>query len=263
VTCLSRSYQLEGVGCPASISFKTYFDTDEVRACCKIIYAHASSFDTYSNLLADVSQHSHEIGLANLPYTRRGRKAAAQREKDRTGKDTSSPDISATAATLNTGVNTIAGTNGNAVAGPSSTGQSSNAFGSAVSMLAPLPGQAAYSHPPPHTYPYAPAPQPFAPLHAHSMSHDRWENMATLFNSVREHARGFEYPSVSVAALETVLIRLYLESPVGLGTPPAMMQNGTVHQRPPVVQTQVQNVQQARPSDSNAPDGGSGMEEGT
>jgi hypothetical protein len=212
--------------------------------------------------LADVSQHSHEIGLANLPYTRRGRKAAAQREKDRTGKDSSSPeDPPATA-----GVNPIAGANGNAVAGPSSAGQPSNAFGSAVSMLAPLPGQAAYPHPPPQTYAYAPAPQPFAPLNAHPpMSHDRWENMATLFNSVREHARGFEYPSVSVAALETVLIRLYLESPVGLGTPPVIMQNGTVHHRPPPLQTQVQNVQQTRPSDSNAPDGatGSGMEEGT
>ena len=43
--------------------------------------------------------------------------------------------------------------------------------------------------------------------------------MSTLFHTVREHARSFEYPQVSVAALETVLIRLYLESPMGVGTP--------------------------------------------
>jgi len=40
-----------------------------------------------------------------------------------------------------------------------------------------------------------------------------------LFASIRQHARGFEYPGSSVAALESVLIRLYLESPLtgGLG----------------------------------------------
>jgi len=68
--------------------------------------------------------------------------------------------------------------------------------------------------------------------------------MSTLFHSIREHARGFEYPNVSVAALETVLIRLYLESPVGLGTQPsiaAIMQNGNLGQPqpPPQVQAQV------------------------
>ena len=95
------------------------------------------------------------------------------------------------------------------------------------------------------------------------MSHDRWENMATLFNSVREHARGYEYPSVSVAALETVLIRLYLESPVGLGAQPAIMQSGVVHQRPLPVSAQLQNTQQDRRAGSSATDGaGPAMEEG-
>ena len=41
--------------------------------------------------------------------------------------------------------------------------------------------------------------------------------MATLFHSIRDHARTYEYPAVSVAALETILIRLYLESPVNVG----------------------------------------------
>jgi len=59
--------QLEGVGCPASISFKTYHGTDEIRA-------------SYN------PQHSHEIGDANLPFTRRGRRAivaAGQQAKKR------------------------------------------------------------------------------------------------------------------------------------------------------------------------------------
>jgi hypothetical protein len=163
---------------------------------------------------------------------------------------------------MSTDVNPMTSTNGNTVAGPSSVGQLNNTLGSAVSMLAPLPGQGPYPHPPPQTYSYAPAPQPFAPLPAHPpMSHDRWENMATLFNSIREHARAFEYPSVSVAALETVLIRLYLESPVGLGTQPMIMQNGTAQPRPPPIPTQVQN---ARPGDSSAPDSsGAGMAAGS
>lgn len=235
------SRKLEGIGCPASISFKTYYDTDEVRACY-------------------VSQHSHEIGLANLPFTRRGRKAAAQRDKDRTGKDASSAEDTTAAISTDMG-----STNGNAVAGPSSAGPPSNTFGSAVSMLAPLPGQEPYPHHPPQTYGYVPPSQPFTPLPTQPpMSPDRWENMATLFNSIREHARGFEYPSVSVAALETVLIRLYLESPVGLGAQPMVMQNNAAQPRPPPVPTQAQNVQPARPHDGSAPEGGSGsgMEEG-
>jgi hypothetical protein len=53
--------------------------------------------------------------------------------------------------------------------------------------------------------------------------------MSTLFQTVREHARSFEYPAASVAALETVLIRLYLESPMGLSpqqTMGSLIQNG-------------------------------------
>lgn len=41
--------------------------------------------------------------------------------------------------------------------------------------------------------------------------------MATLFHSIRDTARAFEYPAVSVAALETILVRLYLETPMNLG----------------------------------------------
>lgn len=41
--------------------------------------------------------------------------------------------------------------------------------------------------------------------------------MSVLFQSIREHARGFEFPNASVVALEGVLIRLYLESPMAGG----------------------------------------------
>jgi hypothetical protein len=48
-----------------------------------------------------------------------------------------------------------------------------------------------------------------------SGSHERWERLEVLFQSVRNNARGgYEYPGPSVAALESVLIRLYLESPM-------------------------------------------------
>ncbi|GLB35942.1 hypothetical protein LshimejAT787_0302300 [Lyophyllum shimeji] len=190
------SRKIEGTGCPASISYKTYFDTDQVRACY-------------------ISQHSHPIGPANLPFTRKGRKAAAaQRGKDLTQTNPPTQSINPTPAVTN------------AIAGPSTAPpqQPNNVFASSVSMIAPLPPQPAYQQPAPQPYAYAQVPQQFPPPAAvsSSVSHDRWENMATLFNSIRQHARGYEYPSASVAALETVLIRLYLESPVGIGTQPNM-----------------------------------------
>ena len=69
-------------------------------------------------------------------------------------------------------------------------------------MIAPLP-------------PPAPAPLPV------NLAQDRWDRMGILFQSIRDHARSFEYPGPSVVALESVLIRLYLESPIsgGMGLP--------------------------------------------
>jgi hypothetical protein len=208
-----------------------------------------------------MSQHSHEIGPANLPFTRRGRKAAVQREKDRSQKESSSADPSTPTPAI--------GAATNAVAGPSSGIQSGNMFASAVSMLAPLPGQPHYQQqPPPPVYGYPPVPQSYGPPQVHP-THDRWQNMATLFHSVRENARGFEYPAVSVAALESILIRLYLESPpVGPGTIPTMatiMQNGLPQTRPPPPPVQVSHGSQQPngPTSSAGTDGvnGAGTEE--
>ncbi|KAJ7631182.1 hypothetical protein FB45DRAFT_917749 [Roridomyces roridus] len=188
------SRKIEGEGCSASISFKTYYDTEEVRACY-------------------VSQHSHETGLANLPFTRRGRKAAAQQEKE-TGSSRKQAKVNHGASPGGSGAAAAAvipDTAPQDVTGNQATEQQQM---NAISMLAPLPPQPVYNQQPHYpNVPYAPPVVPAAPS-ASSLSHDRWENMATLFETARGHARTFEFPMASVAALESILIRLYLESPV-------------------------------------------------
>lgn len=166
----------------------------------------------------DISQHSHEIGPANLPFTRRGRKAAVQQEKEKSRKQ---PKVSHGSSPSSASQNAAASTSTN-------TNQTPEQFSTAISMLAPLPGQTMYPQQP--TVPQYTYTQPAAPPAAVSLSHDRWENMATLFEAVRGHARTFEYPTASVAALETVLIRLYLESPVvTMGSQQPVLANGTAH----------------------------------
>jgi len=65
--------------------------------------------------------------------------------------------------------------------------------------------------------------------------------MSVLFNSIRTHAGAYEYPGPSVVALESVLIRLYLESPVGgvAGAPgipmPLPVLNGQVQVQMPLL----------------------------
>lgn len=218
-------------------------------------YSRCSSLTSWKPV--DVSQHSHEIGLANLPFTRRGRKAAVQQEKERSRK---SQKLDGT----DVGGSASMGSTSNAIAGPSGI-QPSNQFSTAVSMLAPLPAPSMFSQPS-TSHPYGPQPSyPYtAPPNGGQFSHDRWENMSTLFSAVREHARGFEYPTASVAALETVLIRLYLESPVGMGPQPSLgnvMQNGMLAQPGPQAQGHVSNG----PANGSAPNGtgvdGSGDDE--
>ncbi|KAF8640899.1 hypothetical protein AX17_000547 [Amanita inopinata Kibby_2008] len=211
------SRKLEGIGCPASISYKTYFDTEQVRACY-------------------LSQHSHPTGPANLPFTRRGRKAAAVQEKERSRhrpahlpNDDSqasvppAPPAAESASVTATNHDIPPSTNMQSPQSSSApTASTSNAYTSSVSMIAPLPAHNAYQQPPSHPYVYPTTVSAHSYIPTQSMSHERWENMATLFHSIRENARAFEYPSVSVAALETVLIRLYLESPMTFTPQPTM-----------------------------------------
>ncbi|KAG8904361.1 hypothetical protein FRB99_001862 [Tulasnella sp. 403] len=67
------SRKLEGIGCPASISYKTYFDSDTVRA-------------SYN------SNHSHPTGIENYPFTRRGRKQMASERGSHGGRKKSKPN---------------------------------------------------------------------------------------------------------------------------------------------------------------------------
>jgi hypothetical protein len=46
------------------------------------------------------------------------------------------------------------------------------------------------------------------------MERERWDRMDVLYQSIRNNARQFEYPAASVAALESVLVRMYFESPI-------------------------------------------------
>ncbi|KAH8835456.1 hypothetical protein DL96DRAFT_1574288 [Flagelloscypha sp. PMI_526] len=175
------SRKLEGTGCPASISYKTYFDKDEVRAC-------------YN------SQHSHEVGLPNLPYTRRGRKQAATQSK---GKGHH--------------IKFVNDTNGSSSSAAGSTaGQS--VFPAPISQPSPTPSSFPSFSPFHSQNTFNPPPPPLAG------NHERWENMQSLFNHIRDNARTIDYPAPSVAALETVLIRLYLESPVTMAAPAQPME---------------------------------------
>jgi hypothetical protein len=200
-----------------------------------------------SHFKQDISQHSHEVGVANLPYTRRGRKAAVQHEKDRGGKSVVASDAEHQAMTSSLSVG----------AQPQSN-HSVSSYSSAVSMLAPLPQAFPQPQTAPQPYNYQAGPH-YAPVHsASSLPHERWDNMATLFQTIREHARVFEYPPASVAALETIVIRLYLESPMGVTQSMAPMnQNGIRGPPPPQnhMPTQTPNLQSNMNGSIN--DGGS------
>jgi len=84
--------------------------------------------------------------------------------------------------------------------------------------------------------------------------------MSVLYESIRTHARTYEYPGPSVVALESVLIRLYLESPVGGGPPlpgmpmsmPGPPTNGQVQMQAP---PPPQNGNMAGSADAALPNG--------
>jgi hypothetical protein len=88
---------------------------------------------------------------------------------------------------------------------------------------------------------------PVVPLQGPPSQQELWDRLSILFNSIREHARAYDYPMPTVVALESVLIRLYLESPMGVVPGPsfgvlgANMQGGVMalqHQQQPQPQQQ-------------------------
>ncbi|KAG2120652.1 uncharacterized protein F5147DRAFT_600785 [Suillus discolor] len=171
------SRKLDGQGCLASISYKTYYDTDEVRVCY-------------------IAEHSHPIGLANLPFTRRGRRQTVLAEKEESKRALQAASTA-----------------------PAATQQESSSTSSQTQVqnypsnppLAHLPHPfSAFPGPPAIGYPHIGPPQ------GSPSQQELWDRMSILFNSIREHARAFDYPGPTVVALESVLIRLYLESPMGV-----------------------------------------------
>lgn len=203
----------------------------------------------------DNDKHSHEIGEANLLFTRRGRKAAQEKGKlssfranpiingSSQATTTSPTTVVATTATTTNPASAVtsslhngngATTHHNAIAGPSSVPHDPNISPALQHPHHPLPGIS-----PHHTHGSLssaaisilaplPPPAPTAPQPADA-SQERWDRMGVLFASIRQHARGFEYPGPSVAALESVLIRLYLESPLGGGMGPGGLSGPSIH----------------------------------
>ena len=165
-----------------------------------------------------------------MPFTRRGRKARALEDKERRNRTANESDdhTQTPAPQPPPAIAETSTTNQNVTPQPAAQSQppttpgpsTSPSFASATS----LPARTAYQQSPSNAYAYPTtmAPQSYVP--PQNLSHDRWENMTTMFHSVRENARTHEYPSVSIAALESVLIRMYLESPItyapqhGMGT---------------------------------------------
>lgn len=226
--------QLEGQGCPASISYKTYYDSDEVRACCECSLVHL--FPACLPVCADIAEHSHEIGLANLPFTKRGRRAQAEEAQQgrtrssRAGGEDDSSDTNPQNMSIDS--NAVPGpSNGAPSAAPSPIPQPSQSpslqtFQTAMAMMGPQQPQ---------------QPQQTIPISAidpQMIAQDRWDRMGVLFQGIRENARSFEYPAPSIAALESILLRLYLESPIngsssalayGLPSPADLLSAGIVN----------------------------------
>ncbi|KAI0285299.1 hypothetical protein BGY98DRAFT_1087147 [Russula aff. rugulosa BPL654] len=209
------SRKLDGRGCQASMSYKTYFDTPEVRVCY-------------------VSQHSHEIGVVNLPFTRRGRRAQAAAKAAVAASNPSVPPASPSQP----GASCLqpSQTTGQVGALMRTQAEITHSFSSSyphfpsMSMpipqgfgaVTPLPATSSAPAPPPVPAP-VPTPGPFpapSPNQAvgtnerERMERERWDRMDVLYQNIRNNARQFEYPAASVAALESVLVRMYFESPI-------------------------------------------------
>ena len=185
--------------------------------------------------LADVSQHSHEIGVVNLPFTRRGRRAQAATKAAVAGSNPSLPPASPSQSGGSCPQpNQTAGQVTSMQTQPEITQAFSSSYPHFPSMSMPIPQgfgavtqlSATPSVPPPPPVPApvpTPAQHPFptpspnqvvAANERERMDRERWDRMDVLYQNIRNNARQFEYPAASVAALESVLVRMYFESPI-------------------------------------------------
>jgi hypothetical protein len=232
--------QLDGRGCQASMSYKTYFDTPEVRVCCTCAnrLRLLPWYPVLTLELADVSQHSHEIGHVNLPFTRRGRRAQAASKAAVAGSNPSVPPASPSQP----GVSCLQPNQTTGQVGapirtqPEITQAFSSSYPHFPSMSMPIPQgfgavtqlpatSSAPAPPPvsvpaltptptPHPFPVPSPNQPVVTDERERMERERWDRMDVLYQNIRNNARQFEYPAASVAALESVLVRMYFESPI-------------------------------------------------
>lgn len=214
------------------MSYKTYFDTPQVRVCCTCPnrLRLLPWRPVLTLVLADVSQHSHEIGLVNLPFTRRGRRAQAAAKAVVAG---SIPPV-APASPSQPGGSCLQPNQTTGQVGATMRTQSeiTHAFSSSYphfpSMSMPIPqgfgavtplsatSSAPAPAPTPVSHPFpVPSPNQAVPTNERErMERERWDRMDVLYQSIRNNARQFEYPAASVAALESVLVRMYFESPI-------------------------------------------------
>jgi hypothetical protein len=81
-----------------------------------------------------------------------------------------------------------------------------------VSVPTPSAPGPAPSQPP--SFPTPPPTQPVVGTDRARLERERWDRMDVLYQNIRNNARQFEYPAASVAALESVLVRMYFESPL-------------------------------------------------
>jgi hypothetical protein len=171
-----------------------------------------------SVVVADMSQHSHEIGPANLLFTSRGRRAQAASKSAMASPHPATP-------TPNTGQSQPGGpgvAQSNAPGGQVTAPMQPNppiAFSTPYphfpSMTMPLPHGlgGVMPLPPPLPVP-ASAAQVIPAADRERIERERWGRMDVLYQNIRHHANQFEYPAPSVAALESVLVRMYFESPI-------------------------------------------------
>jgi hypothetical protein len=81
-------------------------------------------------------------------------------------------------------------------------------------MSGPAPGPSASAPAPPLSFPASTPAQPVVGTDRTRLERERWDRMDVLYQNIRNNARQFEYPVASVAALESVLVRMYFESPL-------------------------------------------------
>ncbi|CUA71171.1 hypothetical protein RSOLAG22IIIB_09397 [Rhizoctonia solani] len=215
--------KIYGVGCPASICYKTYVDTSIVR----VMYRR---------------EHSHPTGADNLVFTKRGRRILAQRNSSTPrALITPSPSISsgefsspnapscgfppsphtshsdvASSQELEYSISPVYSTRSEEMGfdhahaefrEPPSNHQLHEAQ---ASYLPEYDGQAPICQPALHEYNSAPVFSPPLDLPAAHTTYDRWDRLAALFRSIHENALSFDQPQEPPEVLEEAVIQLYL-----------------------------------------------------